>query len=103
MRFDGRTVAIALASVVVALVVGAIAGTKSGAAAGALGALASLLAGAVFWVATDLWQRYIARVNRRQEVLRRFAPRELTAGLPVAHYLWPEEAVVPFRAATGAG
>ena len=97
MRFDGRTVAIALASVVVALVVGAIAGTKSGAAAGALGALASLLAGAVFWVATDLWQRYIARVNRRQEVLRRFAPRELTAGLPVAHYLWPEEAVVPFR------
>jgi tetratricopeptide (TPR) repeat protein len=98
VRFDGRTVAIALASLVVALLLGAIAGAKSGPAAGALTALASLLAGAVFWVATDQWQRHIVRVNKRQEVLRRFAPRELSDALPVAHYLWPEEAVVPFRA-----
>ena len=97
MRFDGRAVAIALASVVVALVGGAIAGGLAGAAAGAVVALVSLLAGAVFWVATDQWQRHLARVNRRQEVLRTFAPRELTYDLPVAHYLWPEEAVVPFR------
>jgi len=98
VRFDGRTVAIALASVVVALLFGAIADTKSGAAAGALAALASLLAGAVFWAATDQWQRHTARVNKRQEALSRFAPRELTDALPVAQYLWPEEAVVPFRA-----
>lgn len=98
MRFDGRTGAVALASVVVALLLGAVAGTKSGASAGALAALASLLAGAVFWVATDQWQRHLARVNQRQEVLRTFAPRELMDALPVAHYLWPEEAVVPFRA-----
>lgn len=97
MKLDGRTVTTVLAAVVVALVVGAIAGTTHGAAAGAVGALASLLAGACFWVATEMWHRNITLENRRQEVLRRFAPRELTASPPVAHFLWPEEAVVPFR------
>ena len=97
MRFDGRTIAIAVASVVVALLLGAVQGTKSGAASGALAGLVSLLAGAVFWAATDQWQRHIARVNKRQEALGRFAPRELTGAPSVAQYLWPEDAVVPFR------
>jgi tetratricopeptide (TPR) repeat protein len=97
VRFDVRSIAIALASVVVALVGGAVAGDLAGATAGAVVALVSLLAGAVFWVATDQGQRHLARVNRQKEVLRMFAPREVTYNLPVAYYLWPEEAVVPFR------
>jgi hypothetical protein len=98
MRFNGRTVATALAAAVLAVLVGAIAGNQLGAVAGAVGALASLLSGAVFAVAMELWQRHAAQVNRQHEVLRRFAPQHLTTGPAVAHYLWPEEAVVPFHA-----
>jgi hypothetical protein len=46
----------------------------------------------------DQLQRHIARVDKRQKALRRFAPRKLTDTLSVAHYLWPKAAVVPFRA-----
>lgn len=89
---NGRTVALALAAVVVCFVVGAIAGPGVG-----LATLAGLLATALFWAATVQWQRHIDRVNRRGEVLRTFAPPALMDALPVAHYLRPEEAVVPFR------
>ena len=99
MSFDGRTVAIAVASVVIAVLLGAVQGTESGAASGVLAGLVSLLAGAVFWAATDQWQRHLARVRKRQEALRRFAARELANAPSVAQYLWPEGAVVPFRRA----
>ena len=72
--FDGRTVAIALAGVLLAVGLGAWAGTAAGAWAGALTALAGLVSGAVLAVAVDRRRRNMALVNRRAEILRRFAP-----------------------------
>jgi tetratricopeptide (TPR) repeat protein len=89
---NGRTVALALAAVVVCFVVGAIAGPGVG-----LATLGGLLAGALFWAATVEWQRRIEQRNRLKEVHQAFAPPALMEALPVAYYLRPEEAVVPFR------
>jgi len=74
LGLDGRTVAIGLFAVVLAVVLGAVAASLAGAGAGALAALAGLVPPAVLAVAVELRQRNIARVKRRQEVLRRFAP-----------------------------
>ena len=78
LGLDGRTVAIGLFAVVLALVLGAVAGTQVGAGAGALAALAGLVPPAVLAVAVERRQRNIARMKRRQEVLRRFAPPKPT-------------------------
>lgn len=78
MGLDGRTVAIGLSAVVLALVLGAWAGTQVGAWAGALAALASLLPSAVLAVFTEFRQRNIARMKRKQELLRTFAPPKPT-------------------------
>ena len=80
MGLDGRTVALGLFAVVLALVLGAVAGTLAGAGAGALAALAGLVPPAVLAVAVELRQRNIARMRRRQEVLRKFAPPEPASG-----------------------
>jgi len=80
LGLDGRTVAIGLFAVVLALVLGAVAGTLAGAGAGALAALAGLVPPAVLAVAVELRQRTIARMNKRQEVLRKFAPPEPAGG-----------------------
>jgi uncharacterized membrane protein YoaK (UPF0700 family) len=71
---DGRTVAIGLSAVVLALVLGAVAGTLAGAEAGALAALAALVPAALVAAFVEIRQRNIARIERQQEVLRRFAP-----------------------------
>jgi hypothetical protein len=71
---DGRTVALGVFAVVLAVVLGAIAGTSAGAGAGVLAALAGLVPPAVLAVAVELRQRNVARMKKRQEVLRRFAP-----------------------------
>jgi hypothetical protein len=76
--FDGRTIALGVLAVVLALVLGAVAGTQAGAAAGALAALAGLVAPAVLAVAVERRARNAARVQRQQEVLRRFAPPKPT-------------------------
>jgi hypothetical protein len=78
LGLDGRTVAIGVLAVVLALVLGAWAGTQVGAVAGALAALASLVPSAVLAVFVELRQRNIARMKRRQEVLRKFAPPKPT-------------------------
>jgi hypothetical protein len=76
---DGRTVAIGAFAVVLAIVLGAVAGTSAGAEAGVLAALAGLVPPAVLAAAVELRQRNIARMKKRQEVLRRFAPPEPTS------------------------
>jgi hypothetical protein len=63
---------------VLAIVLGAIAGASAGAGAGTLAALAGPVSPAVLAVAVELRQRNIARMKKRQEVLRRFAPPEPT-------------------------
>lgn len=78
--FDGRTVAIGVLAAVLALMLGAWAGTQVSAWAGALAALASLLPAAVLAVFVEQRQRNIARMKKRQEVLRRFAPPKPTGG-----------------------
>jgi hypothetical protein len=70
---DGRTVAIDVFALVLASVLGAVAGTMAGAGAGALAALAGLVPPAVLAVAVEMRQRNVARLKKRQEVLRRFA------------------------------
>lgn len=75
---DGRTVAIGVFAVVLAIVLGAVAGTSAGAGAGVLAALAGLVPPVVLAAAVELRQRNIARLRKRQEVLRRFAPPEPT-------------------------
>jgi Tetratricopeptide repeat len=108
---DGRTVAVAAFAVVLAVVLGALAGIHAGVWAGVLASLAGLVAPPVLAVAAQRRHRNIARIEDRQQVLRRFAPPKPTSdrdgeerrpdkpdGLPVARYLRPEEAVVPFRA-----
>lgn len=78
LGLDGRTVAVGLFAVVLAVVLGAVAGTLAGAGAGALAALAGLVPPAVLAVAVELRQRNMARMKRRQEVLRKFAPPKPT-------------------------
>jgi hypothetical protein len=78
LGLDGRTVAIGLFAVVLAVVLGAVAGSLAGAGAGVLAALAGLVPPAVLALAVELRQRNIARMQRRQEVLRRFAPPKPT-------------------------
>lgn len=78
MGLDGRTVAIGLFAVVLALVLGAVAGTLAGVWAGALAALAGLVPPAVLAAAVERRQRNIARMRRRQEVLRKFEPPQPT-------------------------
>lgn len=75
---DGRTVAIGVFAVVLAIVLGALAGTSAGAGAGVLAALAGLVPPAVLAAAVELRHRNIARMKKRQEVLRRFAPPKPT-------------------------
>ena len=72
--FDGRTVAIGLAALVLALGLGAWAGTQVGAWAGALAALASLVPAAALAVVVERRQRNVVQMRKQEEVLRRFAP-----------------------------
>jgi hypothetical protein len=72
--FDGRTIALGVLAVVLALVLGAVAGAQASTAAGALAALAGLAPPAVLAVAVERRARNAARVQRQQEVLRKFAP-----------------------------
>jgi hypothetical protein len=76
--FDGRTVAIGLAAVVVALGVGAWAGTQVGAWAGALAALAGLVSVVVLNVAVERRQRNAALMRKQQEIMRKQAPPKRT-------------------------
>lgn len=78
LGLDGRTIAIGVLAVILALVLGAWAGTQVGAWAGALAALSSLVPSVVLAMFLDRRQREIARVKKKQEVLRRFAPPKPT-------------------------
>lgn len=72
--FDGKTVAIGLAAVVLALGLGAWAGTQVGAWAGALAALASLVPAAVLTVVAERRQRNVAQMRKQEEIRRKYAP-----------------------------
>jgi hypothetical protein len=76
--FDGKTVAIGLAAVVLALGLGAWAGTQVGVWAGALAALASLVPAAVLAVVVERRQRNVAQMRKREEIRRRYAPPKRT-------------------------
>src|SRR5215472_8468924 len=106
LGFDGRTVALGALALILALVLGGTAGTSAGASAGAWAALAGLVPPAVLAVAVERRARNAGRIQRRQELLKLFAPpqpeegaepgNDVRAGLQVSRYLRPENQVVTF-------
>ncbi len=72
--FDGRTIAVGVLAVILAVALGGVAGSRAGAGAGALAALAGLIPPAALAVAMEQRARNAARLKRRKDVLRKYAP-----------------------------
>ena len=74
--FDGRTVALVALALVLGMTLGTAAGSLAGGWAGALAALAGLIPPAVLAVAIERRARNLARLERKEKILDKYAPPE---------------------------
>jgi hypothetical protein len=74
MMVDLRTVAVAVAGVLVTIALGIASGRTAGPTAGAIAALVSLVGSAVVAVVLERQSRQAADAARKQELLGMFAP-----------------------------